>query len=366
MCSLKLGTNTYEFASLESKYLQFQAPAFKILIEGTDIVQKECMGIGEVSVESSIDKASFFSFSLLNSYEIDKNSFKWIKDYFDLGNKIEIKLGYVDKLFTVFEGYITAVKYDFSLDEGVSVIVSGMDASFLMMKGKKSDIWLNKKHSDIVSEIAGKYGLSTEVQATSMLFPTVTQNQQTDYDFLKYLSNLNSFETFIFGSTLYFRKINSDKSSIMTLEINKHISELNYSVDIGEQIAGVVVRGYNIKKEEIESKCESVKGINSTGKDGVAILKSLGKDNAFHYIHEPLISVEEAKERAESFLIKRSMSFVTGIGSSIGIPEISAGRYLNIKGAFGTESRIFYVTAATHVLDSNGYSTYFKIGGNSI
>lgn len=366
MCALKLDTNSYKILGLEKKYLGFHSPAFKVLINGTDIVEKENMAIGEILVENSIDKASFFSFSVLNAYEFDKSSFKWNKDYLIPGNKIEIKFGYVDKFVSVFEGYITSIKYDFSLTDGTGIFVYGMDASFLMMKGKKSDIWLNKKHSDIVSEIAGRYSLSTEVQATSMMFPTVVQNQQTDYDFLKYLSNLNSFEMFVFGSTLYFRKINSDKSSSITLEIYKHISEFNYSVDIGEQIGGVVVRGYNIKKEEIEAKSESVKAINSSGKSGVTILGGLNKVNTTNYIHEPLISKEEAKERAESFLTKKSMEFITGRGSTIGIPEISAGRYLDIKGAFGTESRTFYVLSATHVFDSTGYTTYFKFGGNSI
>ncbi|MCT4604687.1 MAG: hypothetical protein N4A64_01075 [Marinisporobacter sp.] len=365
MGKYKLDTKNYNFLSLEKKYNEFHGPSVKILIEGKDIVQKEFMGIGEIFVETSIDKADWFSFSVVNGYEIDKNQFKWEKDL-TVGNKIEIKFGYVDKFYTVFEGYITSTRYEFLQNEGPTIIVSGMDSSFLMMKGKKSFIWTKKKHSDIVKEVAKRYGLKTKVKGTTTQFETIVQNQQTDYDFLRYLADLNTYELFVAGSTLYFRELNSDKTSLMMLEMNKHLIEFSYAIDIADQIGGVSVNGYNMKKEEIHVDTEKISKMNNGKMDGISIMKKLDKTNTKHYIYEPIISKKEAQDRGKSILTKRSMSFIKGEGISIGIPEINAGRYLSIKGLWGTKSRLFYITSSSHSFDENGYSTYFKVGGNAI
>ncbi|WP_432666839.1 contractile injection system protein, VgrG/Pvc8 family [Wukongibacter baidiensis] len=366
MCSLKLDTSKYDFHSLENKYNGFGVPAFKIMIEGKDVVQKEHMGIGEIVVETSINKADIFSFSVINAYEMDKSQFKWTDDYFVVGKKVEIKIGYIDKFFTVFDGYITSVKYESIKGEGPAVVVSGMDSSFLMMKGRKSFIWTKKKHSDIVSEIAKKYKLKTEVSSTDIEFETVIQNHQTDYDFLNYLADINSYEVFVIGSTLYFRELNSDQSSALTLELNRNLIEFSYTMDLAEQIGEVIVRGYNDKKEEIEAKANSIDKLGNGDKDGVSLLRGIDKTNTIHYIYEPVISKKEAEDRAKSILAKRAMNFVFGEGVSIGIPEIMAGRYISIKGLWGTKTRLFYITSTIHSINDNGFNTYFKVGGNAI
>ncbi|MCT4593114.1 MAG: contractile injection system protein, VgrG/Pvc8 family [Anaeromicrobium sp.] len=364
--SLKLDTKSYDFHSLEKKYSGFNGPAFKILIDGKDVVNKEYMAIGEICVDSSIDKADGFYFTVINSYEMDKSSFKWSDKYFVAGNKIEIKFGYIDKFVTVFEGYITRVKYEFLQGEVPKVVLSGMDASFLMMKGKKSLIWTKKKHSDIVSEIGKKYKLKTKVDATSIKFETIIQNGQTDYEFINYLADLNSCEVFTVGGTLYFRKLNSNKSSVINLEMNRTLKEFEYAHDIGDQISSVVVRGYNSMKEEIQATAKSIDKLGSGNKDGLSLLRNLDKENTVHYIYDPVISQKEAEDRAKSLLLKKSMTFVEGEGSSVGIPEIMAGRYITIKGLWGTKDRLFYVTNVSHTYDHNGFNSHFKVGGNNI
>lgn len=362
---IKLDTKSYDFHSLEKKYSGFNGPAVKVLIDGKDIVNKEYMAIGEISVESSIDKADGFYFTIINAYEMDKSSFKWEK-YFVAGNKIEIKFGYIDKFSTVFEGYITQVKYEFLGGEVPKVIISGMDASFLMMKGKKSLIWTKKKHSDIVSEIIKKYKLKAKVDNTNVEFETIIQNGQTDYEFINYLADINSCEVFTVGGTVYFRKINSDKSSTMTLEMNRTLKEFEIGHDIGEQISSVIVRGYNIAKEEIEAKAASIDKLGSGDKDGVSLISSIDKENTIHYVYDPVISQKEAEDKAKSILLKKSMNFIEGSGVSIGLPEIMAGRYLTIKGLWGTKDRLFYIKEVRHIYDNNGFNSYFKVGGNNI
>lgn len=362
----KLDTGSYDFGSLEKQYSNFRAPSFKVLVDGKDIIQKGKLGISEVTVENCVDKSDLATFKVVNAYKPDKMDFQWKDDYFKLGKKLEIKYGYTGKELSVFEGYITNVEYEFTNQNGSIVTVEGMDSSFLMMKGKKSEIWSKKKHSDIVSEIAKNYKLKAEVASTSIQYETVIQNGQSDYEFIERLALQNSCEFFVAGGTLYFREYNKSKSAAITLEIGKTLLEFKYGSNIDSIVSGVLVRGYNIKKEEIEVSVNKVSSTSGDGDDGVKLLSSIDSKNTIHHIYAPIISEGEAKAMGEAYLMKKSMEFITGEGKSIGLPQICGGRYIKIKGMFGTKSKNFYVVSALHVLNKNGYNTYFTLGGNCV
>lgn len=362
----KLDTGSYDFGSLEKKYSEFRAPSFKILVDGKDIVQKDKVGISEVIVENCADKSDMASFKVINAYVPSKMQFLWQSDYFTLGKKLEVKCGYMGKDTSIFEGYITNVQFEYTDTHGAVVTVEGLDASFLMMKGQKSAIWSKKKHSAIVEEIGKAYKLKTEVDSTDIEFETVVQSGQNDYQFIERLAMLNSCEFFIAGGTLYFRKYNKSKSPALSLELGKTLLEFTYGANIEEQITGVTVRGYNIKKEEIEVSVTSISAKSGDGDTGVDLLGSIDSKNTVHYIFAPIISQAEAKSIGEAYLMKKSMEFVTGEGVSVGLPEICGGRYVKIKGMFGTKAKNFYVVGATHIVSGDGYTTYFRLGGNCI
>jgi len=366
LASLKLETKSYEFLKLEDQYMNLDTPAFEISVEGKDIVEKEYMAISNLSVETSIKASDFATFDILNAYDYDESFFKWTDKYLVVGKKIEIKFGYVDKLLTVFEGYITKVSYEFQEGEGPALKIYCMDPAFLMMKGKKTKIWAKKKHSDIVKEIAGNYKLKSEITATATEYETLVQRYQSDYEFIQHMAELNGYEFFLVGQQVYFRKLNEEKTSVITLEIGINLLNFDYAVDLASQIGSVVVKGYNKKQENLEGKSAKIDKLGSGKKDGVSEVNKLNKTDTVIEIYEPVVTKKEAEDIAKAQLNSIAMSYVTGSGSTFGLPEIRAGRYLEIKGMWKTEKRLFYITDARHELDEGGYKTHFTLEGNAI
>lgn len=366
MAALKIDSKKYDFMKLNSKYDDFSAPALKIMVEGKNIVTKEFMAITSLIVETSIEEADIFSFTISNAYNAEQMSFKWVEDYFTPGNKVEISMGYIDKLLLVMEGIITSVRMTIG-SEGVPTIeISGMDSSFLMMKGKKSFIWTKKKHSDIVTEIGKKYGLKVSTTATTAQFPTVIQNGQTDYDFIKRLSSMNGFEFFVTGSQLYFRDPTKENSPIMELVIGDNLISLEINLDIGEQLSGVVVKGYNIKKEMVEATADKITKMGSGTLDGPSLVSKLNKKDTIREIYEPVIDKNEADAMAKAILNDASRKFITGYAESVGLPELRAGRYITLKGYWGTTAKTVYVISCRHEIDQDGFTSVLNIGGNII
>lgn len=73
MAALKIDSKKYDFMKLNSKYDDFSAPALKIMVEGKNIVTKEFMAITSLVVETSIEEADIFSFTISNAYDAEQN-----------------------------------------------------------------------------------------------------------------------------------------------------------------------------------------------------------------------------------------------------------------------------------------------------
>lgn len=366
MAGLKLDTKSYAFLKLEDQYMDLNTPAFEILIEGKDIVEKEYMAVSSLSIDTSVKSSDYASFEILNAYDYDDSYFRWTDKYLVVGKKIEIKLGYVDKLATVFEGYVTNVSYAFQEGQGPVVKVSCMDAAFLMMKGKKTKIWAKKKHSDIVKEIAGNYKLKATITATSVQYDTVVQRHMSDYEFVQYLAEVNGYEFFVVGGTVYFRKLNADKTAVMTLQIGLNLISFDYGVDLASQIGGVSVKGYDRKESTLEGKVSKINKLGSGKSDGVSEINKLNKNETVVEIYEPVSDKKEAETMADAYLNTVAMNYVTGSGITFGMPEIQAGRCIEIKGMWKKETRLFYISDARHEIDEGGYKTHFTLEGNAI
>lgn len=366
MSDFKLSKSNLEYDKLYKRYGGFRKPCIKLTIGGKELIHGDGMKLSDLEVETSTYKSGFFRFKIINAYDVSKKDFKW-DDFLVPGTEAEISMGYDEKYVTVFSGIVTNLHYCFTADEGPAIAVVGMDKSMLLMKGKKSAIWENKKHSDVVKDIATNYRLKFSGTDTGIKYETVVQNHQTDYEFISYLASLNSFEMFVLGDTLYFREINKEKESSIKLTMYDNIIYADIGVDIADQIGGVCLRGYSLKKEEVTSTKKNVTALNANAKSGVALLNKINGENFVHYIYEPDLDKEKADKIAVSYLEKIAMDYVTGEIRVIGIPDLTAGRYVTVDGIWGANSkRLVYLKGVRHLMNDDGFVTYCELGGNSL
>lgn len=360
------GAAHFSSAALEEKYKKYFVPFFNIEISGQNLRQQG-LSIDSLTVDTSTEKADSFSFTVINAYNDQTREIQWVKDMLTPGKPVAIAVGYGDEIRTIFNGYITSLEYRFSGGKKLELIVSGMDASFKMMKGVKFRSWLKKKHSDIAREIAASYSLSQEIDPTPVTLPIVEQSKVTDYQFLSWMAAQNNFEFFIVGGTMYFRKPYQKKTPVIELEWDSRLTSLNITHDIGDQTGSIVVRGWDpVKKEQIEAKSNEVNKLNSNGATGTSFIADLCGSEMKDYIYTNAESVDEAQKMATAISNQRSLKLISGRGESIGIPEITAGRYLNLKGAGVKLSQLYYIVAATHIINTKEYKTIFTLGGNAI
>jgi phage protein D len=78
-------------------------------------------------------------------------------------------------------------------------------------------------------------------------------------------------------------------------------------------------------------------------------------------VDSPVTSVDEAKVLAEALLRDRAYAFVTGTGTTIGLPDLRPGNHVEIHGVGRTFGGLYYVLKVTHTIGASGYMTEFEV-----
>jgi phage protein D len=367
-----------EFSKLQKQYQDFYVPNFTVAVEGEDILKKS-VEVFNVSVNNTLEGADDFSFTVNNPYDPDAENFPYLQEggLFEVGKKVEIKMGYVDKkrLNTLLVGLITSIDVSFPANGISQLVVKGFDLSHPMMKEKHSENWGSSdqpvKYSDIVKKLAGqKYNLKTSnVVDTGEKHRQLKQDRESDYEFIKNkLAEKIGFEFFVFKDDLFFRPpANDKKDMVTTLEWGKTLINFSPQLNIANQVTEVQVRGWDPSKQKpIIGKASKgdEHGRDGKRKSGAEKIEE-SQGSVIRHFWKPVSSKKEAENLAKSLLDRLSEDLVTGSGECIGLPDILPGNNIKLSG-LGRFSKSYYIEKSTHSMSSSGYKTTFGVKENTI
>lgn len=361
-------SGTFSFTSLESKYIDFNAPEADILIEGQSSKLAD-MAITWVEVEQTTEaQADVARFCISNGYLWNESRMEWIGTTIAIGKKLQIKMGYADKNSLVFDGIITGYTVDFPSDGSPNIIVTALDRSFLMMKTSHSKVWNKMKDSDVVRQIAGLYSLTAELDDTTVIKNTIEQIGVSDYHFVRSLAVDNDRDFYVQASKLYFKKRQTSGTPLIALKYGMNLRQFTLHVDGSSQTSKVTVRGYDVNKmQALESTASSVEAIGGKAKSGPTIAGQLSTQKQ-EIVYTQASSQDEVQALAKSMLERIARELVIGYGTSVGLPELKPGELIQIEGLGGSEvDQKLRLTKVTHRLDADdGYTTQFEAEGNAL
>jgi len=362
-----------EITQLQQSHGNFFVPAFRILVDGKDLLTNYFMEIASVQVDNTLKGADRFTFTLNSTFNFENREFQHLRDTFDFGKPVEIYMGYTgnQSLTLMLRGMITAVQTSFPSSGLPQINVSGYDLSYPMTLGKHSNNWTDQTDTQVVKLIGAKYGLEVKSDDTKMKHPKTEQSQESDLQFLEKLAERNGFEVYVYDKTLFFRPPQNNISAAVTLEWGKGLVSFAPEINISEQISKVEVRGWDVlKKAEIVGVAQrgDEPGRDPGRRSGAEHLRSVARDDdaTSLKIRLPVFSKQEAEQRAKALLKKRSEMFVQGSGESIGLPELMADSNLELKGLGVLFSKTYYVDQTTHTISTSGFKTTFKIKESTI
>lgn len=334
---------------------------FKLYLNGSKFTDDLMSAVQGVIFEDEINLPAMFTikFDIIDFINgawrgIDLKTFK-------VGDLVKVSMG-MDNIVEMIIGEITSL--DFTFGDSSFMEIRGYDRLHRLRFGKKRRSFKDMKDSDIASSIASEISLSPEVDDTETVFPYIFQNNQSNYEFLLERGKRIGYEMLVDDKTFKFRKSQEDKNPEITIEYGIDLESFTVQLKTLTEGSEVEVRGWNIKdKEEITST--GSKGSETTkmaGKEsGYEISESAFKESSVSVVDEMIIDTKDAENIAKARYNIMLKNFLTGDGQCDGIPEIKAGKTIEIKRLDERLSGIYYVTSSVHSINEEGYKTSFKV-----
>ncbi|AFY47151.1 phage protein D [Nostoc sp. PCC 7524] len=344
-------------------------PRLQIFVQGKPLKTDIELDLISALVSEDLEAPSMFELRLV-TWDIIKQQMTWVDDtVFDVGNEVEIKMGYEDDIQTVIVGEITGLEPEYTLDDLPILVVRGHDLRHRLLRGRHTKSFLKIKDSEVVNQIARTNGLTAKVTDSKVKLEYILQHNQTDWEFLNERAKRIGYEVAIDENILYFRPHQNTQDKLLTLTYPEKLQEFIPRLSTMNQVQKVEVRGWISKdKKEVIGKAgvgqegDTMGGSTSGAK---AVKKAFGESSQT-IVSQPVSSKEEADNMALGQFQDMAIAYITGEGACQGNPKLRAGKVIEISGVGKRFGGLYYLNSVEHsYIWDQGYRTSFTVRRNA-
>lgn len=386
----------------------FYVPQFEIRIEGVGLPRDVLRDVSQLTYKDTLKEIDGFELTV-NNWDAATRRFKYVgfesaadlqgagvdaqrAKLFDPCNKtVEVRAGYLEDLRTLVRGTFTTLEPNFPSSGAPTLAVRGLNALHTLRRKQYSTTWADKKDSEIAKNIGQltdpKLGknqkrfpmpivISDDAKSQEQAIPYVAQANQYDIDFLFVRARRLGYVVCIREGDpkakdpdrkkthLYFGpsdgRTPGAREPLYRLGWGASLIEFKPTLTTANQIKSVTVKGWDrTKKKEISEKVSLDDKELALNKDLHELINKCDPREEV-VVEKPVHSKEEARKVAIGILKDRQKEMVKASASCVGLPSLTAGSKVEIEGLGARFSGTYFVTATTHTLGEQGYTTRFE------
>lgn len=259
-----------------------------------------------------------------------------------------------------FVGIITEVRVEGRVNASSMAILTAHGPTIKMDGPCKSKTFLNTKASDVISSVVGDCGMTANVDASSVTHDYIAQHAETDYEFIKRLAAED-------GKFAFYSK---EKLHVISAKNGDHV-KANWPNTLGGFSLGIGSGVYSFRsvgwdETQKQQLLGDAKKGSQRGASGTWSGKSLTASEQIYPSDESLLlgdqntTQAEAENQAKAALETSIAGMSRCSGTSI-VPDLIAGKCINVSGMGGRADGLYWVTQATHTFsDSGTYRNQFE------
>jgi len=347
----------------------------KIEIEGSEI-QQLYNDLISLDVELDEELAGMFRLDIALLLQAD-GTWNYIDDdRLAIWKKVVISAGLEDDTQQLILGYITHIRPTFGtgLDQ-CHVEIWGMDSSVLMDREDKLKAWPSGKDSAIANDIISTYGLTPQVDDTTIIHDeqvsTIIQ-RETDIQFLKRLALRNGYECYIDGDTVYFQtpKLSASSQPVLSVQFGDDTNVNQFHLEVNAlATANVTMFQIDHDTKEVLDAASIPASQAALGANGADSFLGAGMASGAVAIVRTVTTGNPEMTALCQGLYNEGEWFITGEG------EVAANQYgsvlkphvpVTIKGIGETHSGTYFVTHVNHIFNADGYIQRFRVKRNGL
>lgn len=303
---------------------------------------------------------------------------------FDPGKRLELWMGYGDQVQLMLAGQITTLEPNFTAGGGMTLSVRGLNEMHKFRSAQHTYVWNEKKDSEIAEEIGRRplekecpglnFKVVTDPTAKGLEQPDehVFMNNQYDIVFLMERARRRDYVLVLRevdsqgrpDPHLYFGPSNNKDAPSFLLEWGRSLVSFRPTLTTANQVSEVLVVGWDRRtNKRIEGKATWADILQNAGEAEKARQTKLAQ--AFGNRREVVTDVtvfnqNDATNKAKDILRDLAKGMVEANGETVGLPDLRAGRKVQIENLGERFSGVYYVTESVHTIGGSGYKTTFK------
>jgi phage protein D len=265
----------------------------------------------------------------------------------------------------LFKGEVTGVHLDVEYGApNLSVIAD--DAAYKMTLGNKVRTFTDMTYSDVVSQLAGDYGLTATTTATSGTHKYLMQSD-SDFGFLTEIADRAGYDWWVDAQgALQFHPMGSQAGSGgPTLKWDDGQGNLRHFAVRATALhpATVTARGWDPANKQPVTSTSSTVDVKPDASLVTPYLdaSSLTSKGAVQSAHRLFSDQSEGKSLADSVARRSMAGAVVATGVTLIDPNITVGQSVTVS-SMGPASGAYPVTEVEHSYSARGFETRFTAG----
>lgn len=384
----------------------FYVPEFEVKIEGVGLPRDILRDVTQITYKDNVKEIDNFELTV-NNWDSSRMDFKYIGSetsqtlaegtptglryrLFEPSKKeVEVSMGYMGDLRLMLKGTFTTMEPNFPSGGAPTLTVRGLNVLHQLRTKQYTHAWENGTRRITDSTIAkdlqllkdgnkARFPLPIEIDEKAMsLEPDlkyVAQENMYDIDFLLLRARMRGYVVFIQeadkkvkGSKkrLYFGpshggRVPGLRDVTFALKWGQSLIDFKPTLTTANQIKSVTVKGWDRKrKTAIQAQATFDNCKPKLNANLLEIVKQCDPREEVT-VNESVFTVTEAKARACVILMDRHKEMVKASGTTVGLPDLRAGRLVRIEGIGSRLSGVYFVTDTTHTISDSGYITKFN------
>lgn len=318
--------------------------------------------VTDIRIEQYVNRIAEAEIILLDG-NAAQQEFKIADSYnFIPGSEIEIKLGYEGKNDSIFKGVVVKqiIKIDQSTGSRLHVICK--DKCLGMAINRKNRIFTDIKDSDLISQIAGDSGLSTDITATAVQHKEIVQYYCTDWDFIMNRAELNGLVVTTNGGKLIAAKPDVSATPELSMTFGDDILEFEGEIDATYQYAGVEGNCWDPGSQSVVNAKAKEPTVNNQGNiTGSKLADVLNSGN--NQINSSVaLDQDHVQVWVDSALLKSRLSQYKGSITFQGSNKARPNATIELNGLGDRFNGNAYISGVVHNLSEGRWFTEARIG----
>jgi Rhs element Vgr protein len=280
------------------------------------------------------------------------------------GTQIEISGGYDGKLTSIFSGIVTRHGIEIPRADASRLVVDLADAAIKMTVARSSALTEQQKDSDLFSTLIAKYGLTAEVEATTVQYEAFVQFDATDWDTLLARAEMNGMLVIVDAGKVSVKKPDTSSSPALEVKYGESILDLRAEMDSVGQYAASAVKSAawdSSTQQVIESAAASAE-VAEPGNVSSATLANVLNIASFPRVTAGFVVQDELSAWSSAELMRSRLAKICGQVRFHGSALAKTGSMLALSGLGDRFNGNVFIGGVRHRIKDGAWTTTVDFG----